>query len=83
MEQAQFRPVSRVMAGPVLVASILRRGNGRAGSPVRWLVYWSPVAERMGAQTGRTYASRQEAEAMAMLWATPRMAHAPYVVSAL
>jgi hypothetical protein len=73
MAKAQFRPVSRVMAGQVLVASILRRGNGRAGSPVRWLVYWSPVAERMGAQPGQTFGYRQEAEAAALQWATHRI----------
>jgi len=87
MAKAQFRPVSRVMAGQVLVASILRRGNGRAGSPVQWLVYWSQVAERMGAQPGQTFSTRQEAEAMAMLWATRRitqrgLAPSPFVESA-
>jgi hypothetical protein len=73
MAKVQFRPVSRVMAGLVLVASILRRGNGRAGSPVQWLVYWSPVAERLGAQPGQTFRYRQEAESAAMLWATRRI----------
>jgi hypothetical protein len=41
--------------------------------------YWSPIAELLGAQPGTTYPSRYEAEVAAMLWATPRMAHAPRV----
>ncbi|MDD3676043.1 hypothetical protein [Thauera propionica] len=79
MAKQEFKPASRVMAGDVLVASIIRHGNGRPGSPVRWLVYWSPLAERMGAQPGVTFRYRQEAEAAAMRWAVPRMAHAPRV----
>jgi hypothetical protein len=86
MGKAQFRTVSRVMSGSILVASIRRRGKSRDGSPVRWLVYWSPVAERMGEQPWKTYASQYDAEATAMLWAVlwamPRMAYAPHVVSA-
>jgi hypothetical protein len=70
------------MAGKVLVASVLRLGPERPGSPVRWLVYWSMMAEQLGAQPGLTYPSRHEAEAAAMLWATQRMAPAPHVVSA-
>jgi hypothetical protein len=79
MKSSGFNPVSRVMCGPALVASIVRQGNGRPGSPVRWLVYWSPLAERLGAQPGVSFRYRQEAEAEALLWATPRMAHAPRV----
>jgi hypothetical protein len=74
-----LKPVSRVLAGDILVASIVRTGNGRPGSPVRWLVYWSPLAERMGAQPGLAFRYRQEAEAAAIRWAVPRMAHAPRV----
>lgn len=79
MKTSGFNPVSRVMSGPVLVASIIRQGNGRPGSPVRWLVYWSPLAERLGARPGASFRYRQQAEAQALLWATPRMAHAPRV----
>ncbi|WP_153004404.1 hypothetical protein [Tepidimonas taiwanensis] len=79
MGQKQFKPVSRVMSGPVLVASIIRQGNGRPGSPVRWLVYWSPLAERLGAQPGIVFRYRQQAEAEALLWAELNMAHAPRV----
>lgn len=79
MKTSGFNPVSRVMSGPVLVASIVRQGNGRPGSPVRWLVYWSPLAERLGAQPGIVFRHRQQAEAEALLWAKSRMAHAPRV----
>lgn len=79
MKVNPMKPVSRVMSGPVLVASIVRQGNGRPGSPVRWLVYWSPLAERLGARPGASFRYRQQAEAQALLWATPRMAHAPRV----
>ena len=79
MKTSGFNPVSRVMSGPVLVASIIRQGNGRPGSPVRWLVYWSPLAERLGARPGASFRYRQQAEAQALLWATPRMAQAPRV----
>lgn len=75
MKVNPMKPVSRVLAGEVLVASIIRQGNGRSGSPVRWLVYWSPLAERMGAQPGLACASRYEAEAAAMLWASQRLAN--------
>lgn len=79
MGQKQFKPASRVLVGPVLVASIVRRGNGRPGSPVRWLVYWSPLAERLGARPGASFRHRQHAEAEALLWAELRMAHAARV----
>jgi hypothetical protein len=79
MGQKQFKPASRVLAGPVLVASIVRQGNGKPGSPVRWLVYWSPLAERLGAQPGASFRYRQQAELEALLWARSRMAHAPRV----
>ena len=79
MGQKQFKPASRVLAGPVLVASIVRTGNGRPGSPVRWLVYWSPLAERLGARPGASFRYRQQAEAEALLWAELNMAHAPRV----
>lgn len=79
MGQKQFKPASRVLAGPVLVASIVRQGNGRPGSPVRWLVYWSSLAERLGAQPGIVFRYRQQAEAEALLWAKLRITHAPRV----
>lgn len=79
MKVNPMKPVSRVMSGPVLVASIVRQGNGRPGSPVRWLVYWSPLAERLGARPGVSFRYRQHAEAEALLWAELRMAHAARV----
>ena len=74
-----LKPVSRVMAGDVLVASIIRQGNGRPASPVRWLLYWSPTAERMGSGPAVTCSCRQEAEAEAIAWACPRFAFLPRV----
>lgn len=79
MKVKPMKPVSRVMCGPVLVASIVRTGNGRPGSPVRWLVYWSPLAERLGARPGASFRYRQQAEAEALLWAELNMVHAPRV----
>jgi hypothetical protein len=86
MAKTKARAVSRVMSGSVLVASIRRRGKSRDGSPVRWQVYWSMEAMQNGAQSWKTYASQYDAESAAMqwavLWAMPRMAYAPHVVSA-
>ncbi|MCI1193387.1 hypothetical protein MOJ79_16250 [Calidifontimicrobium sp. SYSU G02091] len=80
MKVNPMKPVSRVMSGPVLVASIVRTGNGRPGSPVRWMPYWSQIAERLGAPVPPPrFSSRHEAEAMAMLWAHTRLAHAARV----
>lgn len=80
MKTSGFNPVSRVMCGPVLVASIVRTGNGRPGSPVRWVPYWSPIAERLGAPVPPPrFSSRHEAEAVAMLWANTRLALAARV----
>lgn len=80
MGQKQFKPASRVLAGPVLVASIVRTGNGRPGSPVRWVPYWSPIAERLGAPVPPPgFSSRHEAEAVAMLWADLNLARAARV----
>ena len=80
MKVNPMKPVSRVMCGPVLVASIVRTGNGRPGSPVRWVTYWSLIAERLGAPVlPPKFSSRHEAEAAAMLWANPRLAHAARV----
>lgn len=80
MKVNPMKPVSRVMCGPVLVASIVRTGNGRPGSPVRWVPYWSPIAERLGAPVPPPrVSSRHEADAVAMLWANLRLAHAPRV----
>jgi hypothetical protein len=42
-----FSPTHRVMAGDVLIASILACGNGRPGSPRRFAVYWSLTADRL------------------------------------
>ncbi len=75
MKVNPMNPVSRVMCGPVLVASIVRTGNGRPGSPVRWMPYWSPIAERLGAPVPPPrFSSRYEAEAMALMWASDRLA---------
>jgi len=80
MKVKPMKPVSRVMCGPVLVASIVRTGNGRPGSPVRWVPYWSPIAERLGAPVPPPrFSSRHEAEAVAMLWAGLNLAHAARV----
>lgn len=79
MKTSGFNPVSRVMSGPVLVASIIRQGNGRPGSPVRWVPYWSPIAQRLGAPTPQGFTSRHEAEAAALLWAARRLGQAAHV----
>ena len=79
MKAQSLKPVSRIMAGDVLIASILRTGNGRPGSPVRWHIYWSPHAERMGARPVEPCTSLREAELRAMLWADLNMDHAPRV----
>lgn len=73
------RQISYVMAGQALIASIIRTGNGRH-RPVRWVTYWSPLAERMGATPcTQGYPSKREAEAVAMLWADLNMDQQPYV----
>jgi len=69
MEVKPMKPVSRVMADDVLVASIVRCGNGRSASPVRWVPYWSLTAERLGAPPAHEYFTRHEAEAEALLFA--------------
>ncbi|MCR6497058.1 hypothetical protein LJB71_13060 [Thermomonas sp. S9] len=75
-----MQAISHILAGPVLVATVLRTGNGRPASPVRFRVYWSQVAERMGApMPPPQFASRYEAEAMAVGWATQRTGYAPRV----
>ena len=79
MGQKQFKPASRVLVGPVLVASIVRTGNGRPGSPVRWVPYWSLIAQRLGAPTPQGFTSRHEAEAAALLWAARRLGQAAHV----
>lgn len=66
MKTIPLKPVSWVMSGSVLVASILRRGNSRPGSPVRYTTYWSLLAERLGAPPPQDFGSRHEAEAFAM-----------------
>ena len=71
--------VSDIRTGPVQLASILRTGNGRPATPVRYHVQWSEIAVRLGAPAIAPVRYRQEAEAMAVLWATPRMAHLPTV----
>ena len=79
MKVNPMKPVSRVMCGPVLVASIVRTGNGRPGSPVRWVPYWSQIAQRLGAPTPQGFTSRHEAEAAALLWAARRLGQAAHV----
>ncbi|MDM7463071.1 MAG: hypothetical protein P3W95_005405 [Tepidimonas taiwanensis] len=79
MKVTPMKPVSRVMCGPVLVAYIVRTGNGRPGSPVRWVPYWSPIAQRLGAPTPQGFTSRHEAEAAALLWAARRLGQAAHV----
>lgn len=74
-----MKAISHILAGPVLIATILRTGNGRPAAPVRYHVQWSEIAVRLGAPAIAPVRYRQEAEAMAVLWATPRMAHAPAV----
>lgn len=79
-KQKGLNPVSRVMCGPVLVADIIRTGHGRPGSPVRWVTYWSLIAERLGApMPPPQFDSRREAEEAAMLFGNPRLAHAAHV----
>jgi hypothetical protein len=79
MNRKPLKPVSWVMAGRILVASILRQGNGRPSAPVRFTPYWTPLAERLGAPPPRPFASRHEAEAFVMQWATPRLPVPPQV----
>ncbi|MFN7184501.1 MAG: hypothetical protein ACK4MZ_10035 [Thermomonas haemolytica] len=74
-----MRPITEVRAGPVVLATILRMGNGHPATPVRYHVAWTEIAARLGAPAIAPTRYRPEAEAMVMLWATPRMAHAPAV----
>lgn len=71
-----MKAISHILAGPVLVATILRTGNGRPAAPVRYHVQWSEIAVRLGATPLAPLHSRWEAEAMAMGWATQRTGYA-------
>lgn len=68
-----MRPISEIRAGPVLIATILRTGNGRPTAPVRHHVAWSEIARRLGAPTLPPMRYRQEAEAAALQWATTKL----------
>lgn len=61
--------VSDIRTGPVQLASILRTGNGRPATPVRYHVAWTEIARRLGAPTLPPMRYRQEAEAAALQWA--------------
>jgi hypothetical protein len=50
-----------------LVATVQRTGGGRL--PVRWRVYWSLMADRLGAPGLPLYDSRQAARAAVLTWA--------------
>jgi hypothetical protein len=62
-----FNPTHYVMAGDGLVASILRTGNGRPGSPRRFLVYWSTRADLLNPPKIERPTARQ-AYTDAMAW---------------
>lgn len=50
-----------------LVATVQRTGGGRL--PVRWRVYWSLLADRLGAPALPLCDSRQAARAAVLTWA--------------
>jgi hypothetical protein len=63
-----FNPSHYVMANDQLVASVLPIGNGRPGSPRRFLAYWSITADRLRPPRIEC-ATAREACAAAMQWA--------------